>query len=302
MNHQGSSHDHLSDIFERYVPAFEQINGKRWAIIGASGWIGSNLVDFGRRAGAQVSLFGSKSRTQNIAGCDEFVEQLNTARIMSEYFDTIWDCAFMTREKLAVDSSLLEVNELLMRSTTSIAGHGNYGSYLYISSGASQIKTRTDAYSDQKLRMEMGIADIARTSISDLRIIRLWNATGPYCKKRQYFAITSMLDSARRTGTITIDSQSLVWRRYMAIPDLVAGVILDPIRRREIDSGGHLVELGDLADKIFEYLRISPAVQRTLSDPVPDVYLSNATEIEEILVRSGIVPLQLADQLRLVSR
>ncbi len=148
-------------------------------------------MDFGRRAGAEVSLFGS-TREPKVAGHDEFIEELNTARITSTYFDVIWDCAFITREKLTADSGLTKVNDELIRSSTLIARKGNYGSYLYFSSGASQIRTKFDTYSDQKLTVEMRLAQIADESNFDVRVIRLWNVTVLIVKKtafRHYFDV-----------------------------------------------------------------------------------------------------------------
>lgn len=276
----------------------ERLRGQSWAIIGASGWVGSNVVEFARRFEVDLHLFGSSSRSQEIAGRSEVIEKYDPHAMSSNRYDFIFDCAFQTREKLLQLPHLVEANLNLNAMTQFLASNGRFETYVYFSSGAALGATETnEPYGSAKALAEESLLEIAYRTGKDIRIQRLWNVTGPHCQKKQEFAFTSLVQSAMQERRIEINSKTFIWRRFADLRQVIGIAIAEPLSE-PLDSGGELVEIRQLASLIMQELPYSVEYTDARESQYHSLYFSKSMSYEEKLLDLGVTPRSILDQVR----
>ena len=287
------------DIFlEEFSFLRDRLRGQSWAIIGASGWVGSNVVEFARKFEVDVQLFGSSRRSQDIAGRNEAIEKYHPDSVSNNKYDFIWDCAFQTREKLANNPGLAEANLDLNAMTRHLADHGRFETYVYFSSGAALgARDTNEPYGLAKALAEESLMEIFKKTGKDIRIQRLWNVTGPHCQKKQEFAFTSLIQSAMNERRIEINSRTLVWRRFADLKQVIGIAISEPMSQ-PLDSGGELVEIRQLAKIITQELPYKVEVTDARESEDHARYFSTSMDYEEKLLGLGVTPRSLVDQVR----
>ncbi len=287
------------DIYlEEFSFLRERLRGQSWAIIGASGWVGSNVVEFARRFEVEVDLFGSSSRAQEIAGRSEFIKKYDPHSLTNSAYDFIFDCAFQTREKLFAFPDLAAANLNLNAMSKHLASSGRFETYVYFSSGAALGATETnEPYGLAKALAEESLLDIANRTGRDIRIQRLWNVTGPHCQKKQEFAFTSLIQSAINDKRIDLKSKTFLWRRFADLRQVIGLAVAEPLPE-PLDSGGELVEIRQLAKVIMEELPYSLEMTDARDSENHSTYFSKSMNYEEKLLGLGITPRTLLDQVR----
>ncbi len=270
-----------------------------WAVIGASGWVGSNVVAKARKLGVDFEAFGSHDRIEEVAGLPTRIAKYDPDTLIKKRFDVIWDCAFITQEKLRSHPELTEVNRYLTQALSQVIKSNAFGKLVYFSSGASQHSAlRAEAYGSQKREVENEILSLVSRNAEKVKICRLWNVSGPHCKKKRDFAITSMIYEALEKGTITISSTRLVWRRF-AMLEQVAHLMLNlGSEIQVIDSGGPLVEIGDLAREIAKAVGDSITIIEQKREGTGPLYFSESLAYEANLIKLGVTPASMKQQVQ----
>jgi nucleoside-diphosphate-sugar epimerase len=117
------------------------------------------------------------------------------------------------------------------------------------------------------------------------------------------FAFSDFIQQAL-SGHIDIHARHLVFRRFVDLEDFIkVATLASPRGPRVIDSGGRLIELGELAVLIFAELGLTPSIGRTLTPgSADDLYFSDESTWLEAVKETGLVPLTLEEQIVRVAK
>ncbi|QED23886.1 hypothetical protein [Candidatus Deianiraea vastatrix] len=103
-----------------------------------------------------------------------------------------------------------------------------------------------------------------------------------------------MIEQAKNTGIIKINSQNKTYRNYINVPDLleISNCFLkDDTSEKSytFDTFGQTLEMQDLANLIFEILNIKSNIDRTFNANLPsDNYFGNPEEQNILLERYNL--------------
>jgi hypothetical protein len=136
--------------------------------------------------------------------------------------------------------------------------------------GHTSFSLAENPYAAQKRIYESKISEIAASVQSDISVARVWSVTGFYCTKPGSFAFTDLIAQAK-LGLIEIMSNHLVYRRYCSVEDVLGIAMLPriPANSPVFDTGGELVELGELAELIVGLVNPSAEINRRLDTALP---------------------------------
>lgn len=228
-------------------------------------------------------------------------------------FDDAWTdyihCAFATREQYFSlgPSSFVAENRTIIEDARKDILKGRPSRVIVISSGAvaktplsKGIDKSYETYASMK-SLELEILREAAHSIgANFLEGRLFSATGIHMKSPQLFAIGSFIRQALSNQKIVISSKNPTYRRYCDAVQFMK-VLLTLNQGTEdvtIESGGIIVEIGDLATEVIRALDLNCEVQRSdfQGGPIDD-YFSRSWRFEEELYSLGEKPLDLRQQI-----
>ena len=109
---------------------------------------------------------------------------------------------------------------------------------------------------------------------------------------------------AAADGAIHITARRPVFRRYVLAEELLAvGIAEGTVGPATVDSGGELVEMGELAARIAAVMRPDAAITRDEVDPRdPDRYHSDGRDWETRCHRWGFSGASLERQIEITAR
>ena len=279
----------------------------RVLVTGASGWFGRTAIAMTREAGLELLATGSKDQRIEIDGQSQRVHS-QSLEIISAFRPTVVvDTAFVTRERLPVlgHKAYVEANQKIIDQSLAIAAMPSVKKYIGFSSGASvhlaghtSLSLEENPYAAQKRIYESKISGIAESLQSDISVARVWSVTGSYCTKPESFAFTDLVAQAK-LGLIEIKAKHLVYRRYCAIEDVLALAIIPNERGSYsvFNTGGDLIEIGDLAKLVVELVNPNADIRRQI-DPelASDDYYSDSKDWDELLQSADLVKDSISQQ------
>ena len=130
-------------------------------------------------------------------------------------------------------------------------------------------------------------------------VARAYSLSGGLVTRPWDYAFSSFILQAR-TGHIAVESSGLVWRRYTAAADFLAVATARGLAGWSgiLESGGELIEMGALAQRIADLVNPGAAVERRLGPGVePATYASDGTSWIEACRRADYDPLTLDEQI-----
>jgi len=281
-------------------------------VTGAAGWFGRTAIAMTRAAGLELLATGSKDQEIEIDGQSQSV-QAQSLDVVSAFKPTVViDTAFVTRERLPIlgRKSYIETNQKLIDQSLAISALPSVRKYIGFSSGATMhlaghtsFSLEENPYAAQKRIYESKISDIAENIKSDISVARVWSVTGSYCTKPQSFAFTDLIAQAK-LGLLEIKAKHLVYRRYCSLEDVLAVAILPsaPEGNPIFDTGGDLIELGELAKIVVDLVNPNAEIRRQL-DPqlTPDNYHSDSKDWGELLQSADLARDSISDQITRVA-
>jgi nucleoside-diphosphate-sugar epimerase len=266
----------------------------RVLVTGAGGWFGRTAVAMTREAGLDLLATGSKDQQVEIDGQSQAVHAQDLDVISAFKPTVVIDTAFVTRERLPIlgHKTYIETNQKLIDQSLVIAALPSVRKYIGFSSGATMhlaghtsFSLEENPYAAQKRIYESKISDIAENLQSDISVARVWSVTGSYCTKPQAFAFTDLIAQAK-LGLIEIKAKHLVCRRYCSVEDVLA-LALMPLGRGSqtvFDTGGDLIEIGDLAKLVVELVNPNAKIHRQIDPGLPsDDYHSDNSDWENLV-------------------
>ena len=133
------------------------------------------------------------------------------------------------------------------------------------------------------------IAESARKVGANIVIGRLWGGTGLYMPVKRAYAISDFIESAKESGAIRINSGGDVIRRYCDAGDFMEVLVRSAIQgdTTTLDSGGSIIEVGELAKLISERLG-EISISRSDVPTAVDDYYPRGSEFEELAKSVGV--------------
>lgn len=175
----------------------------------------------------------------------------------------IMNFAFLTRERVEVEgpTAFMRINEQLTDRFLRLAHVPTVRAAITVSSGAAVTEPHS-LYGMMKGVEESRTLDL----ISDRRsmvILRAYSVSGGHVRRPRDYAFSDFILQARE-GNVHINARTLVRRRYCAVRDALT-VCLRAVTSGVsgvIESGGDLVEVGELADEVVAAVNPSAGIDR----------------------------------------
>jgi nucleoside-diphosphate-sugar epimerase len=228
----------------------------RVLILGASGWFGRTaLALLGERA-TDCLLIASNTRVIE-AGDFSYSVRAWDEGLVEEFEPTVvLDFAFLTKDSIPrlgirdYEGQLDVLGQRLFR----IAEMPSVERILTVSSGAARYHLEApenDPYGDKKRETEIHLRGLAQRGLQ-VSVARAWSVSGGFVTKPHNYAFSDFVLNALATGVIEVESRQKVYRRYCAVEDLLALTLAHNSTDAfyDLDSGGELVELGELATEV----------------------------------------------------
>lgn len=276
----------------------------RVLILGYSGWFGSSASELLARTGAQ--LLGSNSQglkmisdgpknvyASTFQGCKDFEPNI------------VIDSAFLTREKIRIlgTEAYISINKTLMHQALEISELNSVERFIGISSGAAkgpstptQAELLEDPYGALKSEYENLLMPSGLLVKERSVLLRAWSMSGPHVRNPELFALFDLIRQSK-SRIIRIGSNAHVYRRYSDVEDLLAVGLASTTGGSTIDSGGELVEIGELAKIIRKVLGSTAEIHREVTSSEDDHYYSDGDSWNEEASRVGLTPKTLQEQI-----
>lgn len=277
----------------------------RVLVLGASGWFGSTAVEMALSQGATV--MGRTSTGNIILGPSPDPDIHNGFESCLDFEPTIViDCAFATRNKISSYGKrrYLRINNELMKQSLLLQKEPGVRRFIGVSSGAAlpflmndSLGSSLDLYGFQKAHYERELTRSNGGLKSNVVLVRPWSMSGRHCKTPELYALFDLI-SQSKTDRIVIRSESLVYRRYTDVGDLLKVALMVPVGGEAIDSGGELLEIADLANLVVDELGSEAAVSRISPPKGLNSYHSDNSSWESVTTLVGLVPKTIREQIR----
>jgi UDP-glucuronate decarboxylase len=289
---------------------------QRVVVLGATGWLGMVALDLlesalGSGFSQQVSAWASRARTVQLrSGTDVEIRGLSEARPADLDGAIVLHFAFLTRDRVAAmgADAYLRANLEITHRVLALVSEGAASGLVYASSGA--VYNSAGGFVSDVVGNPYGAAkrldELAfRAACSDVGascvIPRVFSVTGPYMTKPELYALGDLILQASRADRLQIRATRPVYRSYVAADDLIAICIaasLDGERDLVFDSGGEIVEVGELAELVRRNAaRPGMPIERTWDRSAEsDRYVADKAVIEALAQRFGVAQQSLAAQ------
>jgi aspartate-semialdehyde dehydrogenase len=155
-----------------------------------------------------------------------------------------------------------------------------------------------------KAKYEEDLERLSQSTGASIVCGRAWSVSGELVTKRDSFAFSNIIDQAT-AGRVTIESTSLVYRRFCALDDFLGVLASAPVRSgfRMIDSGGPLLEIKEFADLVISEVNPAATLETHANrGPVENRYHSNNATWAEACMQVGLVEQTLLEQIKVVAR
>lgn len=277
------------------------------AVTGATGWFGRTTLELlfsalGDAATSRVVAFGSRAgRIDLSTGHPVRVRPLGELPVLRPAPTVVLHYACLTRDRerdlgtaaylkvnLGITTTMLRALEVhgprLLVATSSGAAAG-YG-------GADGLDLDNNAYGGLKRLDELAFSQLAGQLGAGFAIPRVYSVAGPWMTKPALYALGSMIAMARAGGPITIKAAGPVWRSYCGVAEVVALSLLlaDERANTVFDTGGHVVEMADLAAAVARAAGHGCEISRPVFDPnaAPDCYVGDPAVFAQAAAGAGL--------------
>ena len=286
-------------------------------ITGATGWLGHASLQALKKVLPEVKpedlmLYASRARSHSDPSYGVVkVNELASYEDVPTNVDLLISLALKTRDySMKMDEEeYLESNKALIEKNLEIMKLANPKKIILISSGVVskylQDNGPLDSYTRVKILEEKLFNEFAQQTNSKLIILRLWGATGALMTEPLKYAIGDLIYQAETTNQIIINSKTEVFRKYTDATQIFEVLIRASQMNysRTLNSGGVMVEIGSLAQRISEFYGKSLEIVRNLeSGSEPDFYVPTDSEFDELANSVGVSLLSLEDQIALTAK
>lgn len=267
----------------------------RVLVLGASGWFGQTFLD----------LLPETATTLAVASSDRGRFVSWDEKNVREFAPTVVaNFAFLTRERIATDGEecFRAVNAELTRRFLWAAELPSVRGALTVSSGAA-VTEPDRPYGEMKLAEERAANELASTSRAVV-VARAYSVSGAHVRRPRDYAFSDLIVQAR-SGVVRVNADRPVMRRYVSASDFlgVCSQLMLAGQSDVVDSGGELIEMGDLARRVVQAVRPDAVIERPpLVSDEPSTYASDNTTWVAACEQLRHMPMDLDAQIRDVDR
>ncbi len=280
-------------------------------INGGTGWLGIATLRALERIKyiENIEITSSNGRTFMAHDLGEFKTKKLTNNTKIDFkTDILVNLAFKTRDYISVlgEEKYTKINLEILKSSFILAKHLKPKSIVIVSSGVvsrnldSQGKLDNTQYTKLKNLEEETFTQIAKNIGANLVILRMWGGSGRDLTSPFKYAIGDLIRQALTKDKIIVSSEQLTYRRYSDASQQLEIAIRCALSRKNLvfDSGGHIVEMGELANIIKNTLQPNLEIVRKLDTNLPaDKYYSESSQFEIFAQEYGIELLTLKQQI-----
>jgi nucleoside-diphosphate-sugar epimerase len=292
--------------------AAQALGGDRILITGASGWLGRTALDLLAPLGLPTLALASRARIIRVADREIECRVWDDREVAAFAPTVVLDCAFLTRDRVPGMplGEYVAANRILTGRLVYATQLPGVRLALTVSSGAAvhphdalDGPIEDNPYGYLKREAEYRLAQAAAESGAVPVVARAWSISGAHVQKPQGYALGSMIRDAD-SGAIRITARRPVFRRYVLAEELLALAIAEGgVGPAIIDSGGELVEMAELAERVARVVRPNAAISRNEVDPTdPDRYHSDGQDWERRCQRWDLASASLDRQIEITAR
>jgi len=282
----------------------------RVLVLGAGGWFGSTALDLLADAatGAQLLALTGRPRWSVVNGRRWRLSGWDTGAVVRFAPTHVVNCAFLTRDLVASrsreryisDNVKLSARFLQTLELPSLRAAVTVSSGAALAATAGLPELETEPYGYLKRVEELLAHAVAAERAVPVTVCRAWSVTGPFVTRPREYAFSDLVAQAGE-GSLRLRSAHQVWRRYVGVDELlgVALALAHDGSSGTLESGGPLVELGELALLVAHELAVEERVERPAPNGQPaDHYHSDGSSWREACRRLGYLPATLEEQIR----
>jgi nucleoside-diphosphate-sugar epimerase len=238
-------------------------------VTGAQGWMAREFLEAqfskGTLDASKLKLLGRSDLKLKLSNGLQ-LQQYNFLTDLSDIkVEGIVHLAFLTMGKLSgmPITQFQEENNIITNSIKKLVQEKAPQWLMLVSSGAAaianfgHISTPIDVYGTCKIQEEDILRGICAKSGTNFACGRLWGALGKFMPINRFYAASDFIYTALTENEISIQNPNLVYRRYVDAGEFMSLLyeVAKSGRPIEFNSGGHLLELTDLANKIKFFLK-----------------------------------------------
>ena len=267
----------------------------RIAVLGARGWFGKTFL----------SLLPADTPTLLTASsADGLHGEWSWERVQDFAPTVVANFAFLTRERIAIEGveEFTATNASLIEQFDLTAGLPSVRAVLTVSSGAAVTEPQ-EPYGSLKLLEERVAGNLASPSRSSVAL-RAYSVSGPFVRRPRDYAFSDFILQASE-GRVSIKADHLVYRRYVNAADALSIAATSALVdwSGTIDTGGELVEMGELAQRVISIVDPRAVVERPeIDERRAESYASDGVSWTQACERLGHVPMDLDQQIRVTAR
>jgi len=260
--------------------------------LGADGWLGRTFHDIAPEGLATLRI-ASRARADLTTWDADVVRRFEPTLVVN--------AAFLTPSASRDQTDHARVNAELTGRFEVAAGLPSVRAVVTVSSGASVVDPQS-AYGAAK-RVEEAVARAAVTPERSVVIARAYSLSGRHVRRPHDYAFSDLILQAP-TGKIRVHAEQPVFRRFTGAQDLLRVCLAHALAgwSGAIESGGELVEIGQLAQRVARIVNPAAVIERRPWESAsPSIYASDGTGWEAACRRVGHVPADLDAQISAVA-
>lgn len=284
----------------------------RVLLTGAGGWFGLTLVAL--LAGSGVPAMHVTRTARTLTAGDVRVDSVgwDDATVADFAPTVVIDCAFvlrdyvpdMTLERYVSDNTELTgrlLRTVLLPSVRTVVSVSS-GAAVHRGEGVGRT-LEDDPYGYLKRQTELAVARLGQEHDRTVVIARPWSLSGGLVTRPDRYAFSNLIGQALAGGPVTVAAPHAVQRRYVGVDDFFAVCLAAAARGGEhtVDSGGEIVEFGELAHRIAGRLGGVEVVRPQPDDSPADDYYTRSTTWEAACDAVAYVPASLDEQIDAVA-
>jgi UDP-glucuronate decarboxylase len=293
--------------------------GERFAVTGASGWLGRTALHLIHAAvgpdafESSVVAFASAHKPVDFRTGSTKALPLDALPDLAGGLTHVLHFAYLTRDRAAsMGDAFIRANLGITATIVDALKRGPRG-LVYASSGAARgyggasgLDIAANPYGALKALDELIFDAACRRAGARCVIPRVYATTGAFMTKPDSYALGSFLRAALAQQTIEVKATRPVWRSYVAATDVIAlsiAAMLDDKGSATVafDTGGDAIEVGELAQRVADV--VGGTVTRPPLDKGADEdrYVGDPAEIQTLATTYGLQLMGLDDQIRLTA-
>lgn len=280
---------------------------ERVLITGAGGWFGLTLAAMLKQSSNNFKLITKNPRLLRFGEQTAIGEAWDWDEIVKFQPTLVVDCAFVLRDYLnnySLDTYIAE-NQKLTSRLLQLVALPSVERVIYLSSGAAISPSdainhplEDNPYGYLKRSTELAALRLGEEINKKVYVVRPYSVTGSLVTRPERYAFSNLILQANN-GEINIEANHKVRRKFVGIDDLLAVSVASSKKSSGyLDSGGELVELSELANRISTVLNLNPKiVDRKIVENQDDNYFSQDNSWNKTCTTLNFEPATLDEQI-----